>query len=336
VSAETAGASVPLHLTGTGARLVLALFIATQVLLTLVNLDEVASPWASILALILVSAAAGILTMRVPDPYPMPLVLVIAGVVVTATALVTWNMPASGVIGYAGWHWGAITFVLFVLALRRRIGWAWLCYAAMAALTLVWAQEVGRGVTGGLGLVDRHAGLLLVATLFAVGLRRTGRRIAAITRAQLELAQREAASRAVLAEQGAQTTTLDELARPALERIAGPDALTAAESVEFVLLEALLRDRLRAAALLTPAVTEAVRGARSAGVEVVLLDDRGESPLSPERQARVESAVLAALSEPGIEALTVRLLPAGRADLVTIVARRGAASIRTSVESGGP
>lgn len=333
MTAKSDGACVPLHLTGAGARLVLVLFIATQALLTVVNLDEVASPWASILALVLVCAAGGILTMRVPDPYPMPLVLVIAGIVVAATALVTWNMPATGVIGYAGWHWGAITFVLFVLALRRRIGGAWLCYAAMAALTLVWAEAVGRGMTGGLSLIDRHAGLLLVATLFAVGLRRTGRRTAAITRAQLELTEREAASRAVLAEQAAQTATLDELARPALERIAGPEPLTVAESGEFVLLEALLRDRLRAAALLTPALTEAVRKARSAGVEVVLLDDRGESPLSSERHTQVESAVLAALAEPGIEALTVRLLPAGRAEVATIVARRGVASTRTSVDS---
>lgn len=336
MSGETPGYSGPLHLTGTGARLVLLLFIATQALLTFVNLQQVVSPWASIVALVLVCAAAGILTLHVADPYPMPLVLVIAGVVAATTTLVTWNMPARGPIGYAGWHWGAITFVLFVLALRGRMGWAWLCYAAMAALTLLWAQTVGRGLVAGLGLVDRHAGLLLVATLFAVGLRRTGRRIAAITRAQLELAERDAASRAVLAEQAAQTATLDELARPALERIAGPEPLGANESGEFVLLEALLRDRLRAAALLTPAVTEAVRRARADGIEVVLLDDRGDAPLSPSRQAQVESAVLAALAEPGIEAVTVRLLPAGRADLATVVARRGAASIRTTVTAGAP
>jgi len=319
--------------TGTGARLVLLLFVATQALLTFVNLDKVAAPWASILALVLVCAAGGVLTMHITHPYPMPLVLLIACVVVVATVLVTWNLPASGPIGYAGWHWGAITFVLFVLALRGRIGWAWLSFAAMAGLTLVWAQTVGRGVVAGVGLVDRHAGLLLVATLFAVGLRRTHRRIAAITRSQIELAEQDAASRAVLAEQAAQTATLDELARPALERIAGPDPLGSAESGEFVLLEALLRDRLRAAALLTPTVTDAVRRARAAGMDVVLLDDRGDAPLPPDLQARVEGAVLAALAEPGIEALTVRLLPAGRAQLATVVARRGAESIRTAVDA---
>lgn len=325
--------SALLHLTGLGARLVLVLFIATQALLTLVNLEQVTAPWASVLALVLVSAAGAILTVRVPDPYPMPLVLVTAGIVIAATALVTWNLPAVGGIGYAGWHWGAITFVLFVLALRQRIGYAWLCFAAMAALTLAWAQLVGRGLLEGLSLVDRHAGLLLVATLFAAGLSRTGRRIAAITGEQLRQAEREASSRTILAEQAAQAATLDELARPALELIAGPAPLGAAESAEFVLLEAALRDRLRAATLLTPAVTDAVARARANGVEVVLLDDRGDVPLAAHRLAHVERAVLAALAEPGVDALTVRLLPAGRPEIATIVARRGTESRRTSVTS---
>ncbi|KQV06361.1 hypothetical protein [Leifsonia sp. Root112D2] len=320
-----------LQLTSFRARLVLLLFIATQVLLTIVALNLVTTPWRSILALVLVSFAAALLTVRVADAYPLSLVLVIFAIVVTSTLLVTWNLPDSGPLGYAGWHWGAITFVLFVLALRERILWAWASFAAMAALSIAWAVSVGRGLGGGIDLIDRHAGLLLIATLFALALRRTSRRIDALAATQIEVAEREAASRTILAEQAEQTATLDTLARPALEAIASDAPLTESDRRDFVLLEALLRDRLRAAALLTPAITRAVQDARRNGVEVVLLDDRGDVEISAGALGEVEAAVLDAVRQPHIEGLTVRLLPAGREDVATVVAQHRGETRRTTI-----
>lgn len=329
--ARASDATVLLRLTSFPARLVLLLFIGTQVLLAVVNLDLVTAPWRSILGLVLVSFAAALITVGVANTFPLSLVLVIFAIVVASTVLVTWNLPDAGPLHYAGWHWGAITFVLFVLALRERIVWAWVIFAVMATLSIVWAVTVGRGFAGGIDLIDRHAGLLLIATLFAIQLRRTSRRIEALAATQIEVAEREAAARTILAEQAEQAATLDTLARPALETIASDAPLTESDRRDFVLLEALLRDRLRAAALLTPAITKAVQDARRNGVEVVLLDDRGDLEISGSALDEVEAAVLDAVGQPQIERLTVRLLPAGREDVATIVAQHRGETRRTTI-----
>lgn len=336
MSVEQPGAVSLLQLTNLRARLVLLLFISTQALLTAVSLPNVLTPWRSVVALVLVSIGATMLTARTADEYPLSLVIVVFAIVVVSTVLVTWNLPPTGPLGYDGWHWGAITFILFMLALRGRIIWSWVMFAVMAGLSIFWAVEVGRGLAAGIDFIDRHAGLLLIATLFAVGLRRTGRRIAALAATQIDLIGREAASRTILAEQAAQAATLDALARPALERLASGASVAEQERREFVLLEALLRDRLRAATLLTPAITSVVQDARRRGVEVVLLDDRGDVPLPSRILREVESAVIEAARRPDVERLTVRLLPAGRDDIATVVAHSGGQSRRTVVERARP
>jgi hypothetical protein len=218
---------------------------------------------------------------------------------------------------FAHWHLGAITLVLLVMALRGRIGLAWLGYFVMAGVTVSWAVLCDLGVPAGIALVIRHAGTLLAGTLAAASLNRTARKLAALNRERTLRVAQEATQTAAIGERKAQLDRINALARPALERLANPHVPGEAERADCLLVEAGLRDAMRARSLCLEPLTSAARNARSRGVEVILLDDSGDQP------------------PPGIDALTVllareldavpsgrftaRLLPAGRADLATIV-----------------
>ncbi|HEY5223134.1 MAG TPA: hypothetical protein VIJ18_08855 [Microbacteriaceae bacterium] len=318
MSDDTAHSSGPLRLSGPLPLVVLALFIGTQSLLTLANLSDIRAPLPSIAALALIAAAATTLTVVNREPYPCWLLASIAAVVAAVTALVCWNLPDSGWPGYASWQWGAITFMLFLLALRGHIGWSWSCFAIMTAITVLWAVEVGRGALDGVTFVVRSAGLLLIATLFAVGLQRTLRRIDALSRVHLAQASREAVTSTLLTDQDAQLRVLDLVARPVLERVATGSAYTEDDRTSFLLAESLLRDRLRAPGLVSPPISDAVSAARRRGVEVLLMDDRGDHPLSVGECARIEDAIITAAAHPDINRLTARLLPVGRDYIATV------------------
>ncbi|WP_280385976.1 hypothetical protein [Nocardia wallacei] len=104
-----------------------------------------------------------------------------------------------------------------------------------------------------------------------------------------------------------------------LERIAAGDDLTGTERHESRLLEAELRDSLRAPALTTAALAAATRGARGRGVEVLLLDDGGLSEAADGLVSTVLDTAAQQLDKANAGSITVRILPPGRHVLATIL-----------------
>ena len=320
------------RLVGWGARVVLLLFIATQAVLALADLPNVIAPWPTLVALLLVCSGAVVLTLVNRHPYPMVLVVVIYAIVAASTILVDWNLPA-GPPGYRSWHWGALTFMLFVLALRDRISAAWIGFGIMAAINVVWEMQTGRGWLDAVGNLDRNAGLLLIATLFAVSLRGAARAIESAQAAQLALAAQSAAAETTRRELEIQLAMLEALARPALERLAAAGPLSDEDRAWFARVETELRDALRARHLLTAAIRQTASEARRRGVEVVLLDDRGPCDLPDDAIARIEEALDAAVQLDGVERITVRLLPEDRDEIATVVADRGDETTAVTIAS---
>ena len=218
---------------------------------------------------------------------------------------------------FAQWHLGAITMVLLVMALRGRVGVAWFGYAAMAVITICWAVVNGLGVADGINLVIRHAGTLLAGTLVAVRMQRTTHTLAALNTAHFRRAEAEATQTAAISERKAQLDHINALARPALERLANQHEPGDAERADCLLVEAGLRDAMRARALCLEPLTSAARRARARGIEVILLDDSGDQPLfDVESLARLVAAELDGLHS---GRLTARVLPPGRAEGATVV-----------------
>lgn len=317
---EHVDSSQLLRLSSDPARVVMGLFIFSNILYAFATLDEVKNPVPVIAAMIIVNGAAVLLVLDRPDPFPLLLTVAVVAAVALSTLLVAFQLPDVGPPGRASWHLGSNTWMLFFLAMRRRPGAAWLGYVLMASGTLAWSTSVGRGALDGALLLDTHAAILFVGTLFEVNLRRTARRIN-------EFGEHSVAS-AVEAAEGATSAQIRQRrvlelrasAVPLLEHLVhhGPPQ-TETVRLQYATAEALLRDGVRGRSLMTPKIAAAATRARERGVDVTLLDDRGDGLESGEAMVRMSDVIVAELDAAREGSVTVRLAPKGRQAAVSIV-----------------
>ena len=317
---EPVDSSQLLRLSSDPARVVMGLFIFSNILYAFATLDEVKNAFPVIAAMVIVNAAAVLLVLERPDPFPMMLTVAVVAAVAVSTLLVAFQLPDAGPPGRASWHLGSNTWMLFFLAMRRRPGAAWLGYVLMAAGTLAWSTAVGRGPLDGALLLDTHAAILFVGTLFEVNLRRTAKRINDFGQHSMASAV-EAAEGATSAQiRQRRVLELTDSAVPLLEHLMehGPPQTDSAR-LQYATTEALLRDGVRGRSLITPRIAKASTTARERGVEVTLLDDRGEGLESGEAMVRMSDAIVAELDAAQEGSVTVRLAPRGRPIAVSIV-----------------
>jgi len=194
--------------------------------------------------------------------------------VVVAAALVATPAP----ITYGtGWFLPAAGFVLVFVALRGR---PMIAVGGAVAMLLVLAADAA--VRGGAPVQLISAG---VRTAVVVGLGATAafalarlrRSTIAVADKALQVARRRAWDAAVQRELDIHAHEVDRYARPLLERVARGESLDDADRALARAVEGRLRDGYRAGRLLSEAMTEAAMSARIRGVDVVLLDDAGET-----------------------------------------------------------
>ncbi|MCP2287638.1 hypothetical protein ACFYT3_16530 [Nocardia amikacinitolerans] len=320
-----------LGLRDAAAWLFLLILEATIVLYMVRNFAD-ASPFAAVTGLVLL-AVAGILVLVIPvDPLPWPATVFVAASGPVATASTTlhiehgWSKPV--------WSAFASSYVLAVLVLRGRLGAAWLGVAGVAAV--VAAVGATAGLRGGFiaGTVVPIATVAGVSVCAAI-MRPTQRSLRLLREEATMRAAAEATMAAENGERDRQLARLDRVARPILERIADGVELTAAEREQCRLLEAELRDGLRAPQLVTDELSSAARGARSRGVEVVLLDDGGFAGVPRWVRQRVIDAAVKELDAANAGTVTVRVLPMGRRILATVLANAPATARRTEIDAAG-
>jgi hypothetical protein len=211
-----------------------------------------------------------------------------------------------------------MTVVLLVLGLRGRRVWSWVGFGVLAAISVASTSGTGQDVVAAINDVARQAGTLFIGTLFALVLRRAGSVIALIQQRQLARAASEAATAAATVERATQNQRLEQYARPALERLLSEEPLTSQERASMALLEAELRDGIRAAGFSRASIVEHTRAARERGVQVVLVDDRG-SDLGEADLDRIEDALIAELLQMDSGTVTARLSSFDSDELATIV-----------------
>ncbi|ATL69018.1 hypothetical protein [Nocardia terpenica] len=283
-----------------------------------------------VLAGLAVMVVAGAVVLVVPiDPLPLPFAVFVAAAGPVATALTVANL-SSEQAHYMGWTSYASSYVLAALVLRGRMGWAWLGVAASAVVILV-AGLKGEAAVGAIVPV----GTVIAISVFALIMRSTQRSLRMLREEATIRAAAEATMAAAEGERLRQLTRLDRVARPILERIAEGVELTAAEREECRLLEAELRDGLRAPQLVTDELSGAARGARARGVEVVLLDDGGFAGVPHWIRQRVIDAATKELDAANAGAVTVRVLPLGRRVLATVLAHAPEHDRRTEIDTDG-
>ena len=299
------------------ARAVLIFFILVHAILAFADGGPTSDLALEVAAFVTVSVAAYALIGHAGRRMSSRRALWILGLCAVTMMLMAFHLPGNDERPFAHWHLGAITLVLLVMALRGRTCLAWAGYFAMAGVTVSWAVLNDLGVAAGIALVIRHAGTLLAGTLVAANLNRTARTLAALNRERNLRVAQEATQTAAIGERKAQLDRINALARPALERLANPHVPGEAERADCLLVEAGLRDAMRARSLDLDPLTSAARNARSRGVEVILLDDGGDQP--PPGIDALAVLLARELDAVATGRFTARLLPAGRADLATIV-----------------
>jgi hypothetical protein len=318
------GTSSVLQLGSVGAWLVLALFLGTQVVLATLNpLPNLVLDFS---ALLLTCVAGAVLAIP-GDSLPLVTTVIIAAVPTVVATLMSFTLPASLNLGYSAWHFGADGFLMFFLALRNRPGWAWMGLAGMWAVTLLWSMTIGLGVGEGISLVVREAGILAIGTVFNLGFTRTSARISALQHTQLAKERIDAEAQAAIETRIARSAHLDTAVTDILKRLSAGSPLSDEDRASCLLLEASLRDSVRARALYREPVVSEARAARARGVEVTLLDDSGCVDLSEvvgaEAHGRLAIAVAQELRKSGAGRFTARVLPTDRGILATITRDTG-------------
>ncbi len=318
------------------ARVIMWLFVLSNFVYAFATLDEVKHPEPVLLAVLIVNSAVVLLVREHADPFPVLWTAAILVAVGLSTVLVAFQLPDAGPPGRASWHLGSNLWMLFFLAMRRRPGAAWVGYAIMAAITFGWSISVGRGALDAVFLLDTHAAILLVATLFALNLRRTARGINEF--------DRRAVGSAIEAAEGATSAQIRkrrviELRASAgylLESLVSDGPPTEPRAKRgYATAEALLRDGVRGRSLMTPRIAAAATAARERGVEVTLLDDRGQGLATGDAMVRLSEVVVEQLDALSKGSATIRLSPKGRRVAVSIVASETDAHPRIELDHHG-
>lgn len=306
------------------ARFIIAFYAFTYTVVAISSDRGIRSMWPIAIAVVLLTFGA-ILLVAVPgDPLPAPAALALAATGPVAVALVFPMLPVPIANPLQTWPLGAATALYTFMCVRGRTLWAWSGFIGMVGACVVWAVATGQGAVHGATMSVINLAPLLMSTFFAYTIRPAAGAIFRLRKQSTTRTEATAAASAVLDERDAQLRRLDVLARPLLEKIASGETLTDDQRLACQLLEAHLRDTLRAPALAHPAVTTAARAARGRGVEVVLLDDRGmETAAAPVQDLLVRS-VAARLDAVSAGSVTARILPPGRHLLATVLVSSGA------------
>lgn len=313
--------------------LFVVIFEATIVMYLRVNFD-IAPPAAAFAALALMVVAALVVLVFPVDPLPWPATVFVAGAGPVAIALtVPWIENPTG-FSHQLWTAYPTSYLLAMLVLRGRIGAAWLGVAA-AALVLItlgaftsWHPEtMVRALT--------PVATVGAVTVFMAIVRPTQRWLRELRDQANQRAATEAAMDAATAERERQLAALDRVAGPMLARIAEGIELTDNEREQCRLLEAELRDGLRAPQLVTERLSAAARGARARGVEVTLLDDGGFRGVPEWVRRNVIDAAVEALDAAEAGTVTVRVLPIGRRWVATVLAAAPTGDRRMEIDTAG-
>ena len=304
-------------LNGAGTQVLLWGYVATIGALAVWSLPDVDNPWPTVAGIAVLLGVGALLSLDRHEPLLLSSAIIVAVSWTVVAAVISWHLLAPG--GHAQWYFGAGAVSLFLVSLRGRLLVAWLGFAAMSAVILIWSATTAVGIVTGILLVGKQLPILLVGVLFTVGLRRATKTITRLTDETEIRAAAEAADRASADARAARLAELDAVATPLLQRLVDGRALTESDRVDFAVAEAALRDGMRARSLAVPAVVDAAARARRRGAQVVLLDDRYPSPPDADTFETVVETIVAALDAADGGRVVARLLPEGRDDIATVL-----------------
>lgn len=244
---------------------------------------------------------------------------VIVVLITFLTALGIFALRPGLPLGHAYWFMGITQYLLAGLLFARDRRWVLVGLGSYTTVVVLWAMTQGRSLT--------DVALLCVSPLAwtAAGMF-TARTWERIDR-HLDAAHSEGTAASRLSASGYAAIVLRDAwlnqLRTRVDGLLGLIAdekrpLSAEERQECLRVEHALRDSMRAANLTSPGVDTAIAGARTRGVDVTLVDNRGQPlPATARRAALRELVSMAEAASMG--RIIARTAPAGDPDCVTIL-----------------
>lgn len=260
-------------------------------------------PGVCALVLALVTVALVVAPSRTPLPWWRTAVVVV--VVAVVVAVVTWQQPFHDrPPRYDSWELALCDVLLFCLVIRGRYLAAWAGEVLMQGVVCAWSTMVTGSPWYGFSFVYTQAFPLLACSVFAIGMHRIARQIAAHRAAERERAEKETRESANDLEVEAELRIVRDLASPTLQQIA---TRSAPDPGSVRSLEGALRDLIRGRNLATEPLVTTLRVVRERGADIILLDDLVDDDLSDAE--RHELAVWAAgrIARSRAKTITLRL-----------------------------
>lgn len=241
-------------------------------------------------------------------------------VIAAVNFLVLPQIITTGWPGYASWCTGAGSDLSRGLLMRGRPVYAWAGSAATTLATAYWVTSTGRPLlmifTYMLGhyftLVSWH-GVAHLSTRATTQIAATQRETA---RLQAQQRAHEEADRIMTS----RMASVRQRVTPLLSQIANGKAPTPKLRSQAYLLEAELRDEIRAPFFTGTSIVTSAQAARRRGTEVILLDDSGDNTTIDDRaRANAVNYVTKFLNVTQSNRVVIRLNPPRRPTLLTIV-----------------
>jgi hypothetical protein len=260
-------------------------------------------------AAVVIALLAGGLLLVSPSPTPLSpwravvVVVIVIGAVVAITAQQPFHDRPPG---EAAWELGSSNFLLFALALRGRLLLAWIGELAMITAVGVWSVVVTGSPLYGVSFTYGQPVSLIAGTVFAIALHRTARRIIEFRIAEQQRATAEARDAETSGSQDAELHLVRTLAEPTLRSIG---ALQAPERAGVRTLEAALRDLIRGRTLAVEPLVSVLRSARERGIDIIVLDDLGESRLPEGELSRALEWCARLIADCPASSITIRIAP---------------------------
>ena len=287
-----------------------------------------------VLALALMAVSGGALVAPWPGRVvPTPVAWGSAATVgVTNLAVLVMIRNTAGWPGWSSWSAGASMLLLALLLIRQCTLEAVVGFAGLEAAIVAWVVIQGRPpfliVSFSIGHVLTFVFWFALVRWSGIATSAIKRSLKAESRARLDKELHVSANRAM----AVKLADVSVRVRGTLEAIRDQE-LTPELSMKALLLEAELRDEIRAPYFTGTEVVAAARRARNRGVEVVLFDDRGDATRGGSTQyeerlrTRIVERAVAALDEAGAGRVVVRACPAGRPWAATILTDAGLAVV---------
>ena len=293
-----------------------AIVVCVFVLYTLVTLLEMRVDsyrrLAPVIAGLLAIGLAALALLKRWPAHRMPAraAALVAAITGGANVLVLFQIDSAGWPGYTSWCIGAGTTLCCGLIARERPRQAWAGLILIIVVIGVWTLSTGHNPANIFALGAGQFSTLLIWYLTArISIDITARTAASET-AGAEIAAQRRAHRESEALMRQAMVSVRWRVEPLLTAIAEGAPITAGMRARARMLEAELRDERRAPFFTGTRVIESARAARTRGIDVILLDDRGTSGgLTDDAREAIINQAIRALDDAHKGQVVIRLLP---------------------------